>query len=114
MNIAERPSDITPTTLIVCVNLRLRADQPSCAGRGAVEQADALERGIHERRINVKVERIRCLGHCPVGPVLRLAPAGAFFSRVEPQDIGEVLDRLEKACGILPPADSEPPPAPGS
>ena len=113
MNIAERPSETRPTTLIVCVNLRLRADQPSCAGRGAVEQADALERGIRERRINVKLERIRCLGHCPVGPVLRLAPAGAFFSRVGPADIREVLDHLEKTCGILPP-DSEPLPAPGS
>jgi (2Fe-2S) ferredoxin len=115
MNIAERKSDSKLTTLVVCINRRMAADIPSCAARGSLERAEALERGVALRRIDVKVERLRCLGLCDVGPNLRLVPGGSFFSRVGAEDIPEVLNYLEKACGIRPESPPEQPlPAPGT
>ena len=99
MEVSERSPSARPTTLVVCINRRLRADQPSCAARGAEALADALERGIAERCLDMRVERIKCLGYCQRGPNLRLAPGGAFFFAVGKDDLSAVLDRLETACG---------------
>jgi (2Fe-2S) ferredoxin len=115
MKIAERKSDSKLTSLVVCINRRLSMDMPSCAARGSLARAEALERGVAERRIDVKVERMRCLGLCDVGPNLRLVPGGSFFSRVGAEDVPEVLDYLEKACGLRPESPQEEPlPPPGT
>ena len=114
MQISDRPSAAKPTTLIICVNRRL-GDQPCCAARGGVEQADRLEDAIAERRLDVKVERVHCLGVCARGPNMRLAPGGAFFFGVLADDIPAVIERIEAACGRLPEVDPEgAPPSPGS
>lgn len=99
MEISEGPAAVRPTTLIICVNRRMRADQPSCAARGAESLADDLERSVVERRLDVTVERTKCLGHCRRGPNLRVAPGGAFFSGVGRGDLPAILDRLETDCG---------------
>ena len=115
MKIAERKSDSKLTTLVICINRRLSADMPSCAARGSVARAEALERGVEERQIDVRVERMTCLGLCDVGPNLRLVPGGAFFSRVAAEDVPEVLNYLEKVCGLrTEPSDEEPLPPPGT
>lgn len=105
VQISDRPSAARPTTLIVCVNRR-SGDQPSCAARGGVEQADQLESAIRERRLQVKVERVHCLGVCTRGPNMRLAPGGAFFFGVSAADIPAVVERIEAALGCSPEADS--------
>lgn len=99
MEVSDRFSRVRPTTLVVCVNRRLRADQPSCAARGAEGLADDLERGIAERRLDMKIERIKCLGYCQRGPNLRLAPGGPFFFAVGKDDLSTILDRLEIVSG---------------
>ena len=102
MEIYEGKGGVRPTTVVVCTNCRVRADQPSCGGRGAEVNLEALVKGIAERWIDVTVERIVCFGYCPRGPNMRIAPGGAFFFRVGPEDVPAILDRLEAACGVLP------------
>ena len=87
-----------PNTLIVCVNRRLEASGPSCAARGSEEIADALEKGVTERNIDVVIERICCLGHCAEGPTLRLVPGGSFLQGTRLEDVPALLDDLAHRC----------------
>jgi len=91
---------VSRKTLMICVNRRFRADQPSCANRGSMALADALEAGIQERRIDVVVERTVCMSHCPKGPTLRLAPRGKFILGKTIDDVADILDELENLCGV--------------
>jgi len=59
-------------TIVICTNLRPFTNQPSCAQRGSEALADWLEGEIETRGLNAKVDRSVCLGHCPVGPNVRL------------------------------------------
>lgn len=97
-----------PHRLLVCINRRFQVDRPSCAVRGSVALADAVEKGIAERRLNVEMERVVCLGRCPYGPAMRLAPGGEFFLGIAEGDIGGVLDALENACGARSDAEDAP------
>jgi (2Fe-2S) ferredoxin len=95
-----------PTIIMVCVNRRFRADEASCAKRGSEALADALEAGIHERRIAIKLERSVCMGHCQTGPTVRLAPGGHFYHGPKLGEAGAILDELEAICGLT---DATPP-----
>ncbi|MEQ8194871.1 MAG: (2Fe-2S) ferredoxin domain-containing protein [Rhodospirillales bacterium] len=88
-----------PTTLIVCVNRRFQSDKGSCAEKGSEALADTLAAGIETRRLNIALERIRCLGQCLHGPSMRLAPGGKFYLGVTPEDIPAILDEIESLCG---------------
>ncbi len=101
--------DPPPTTVMVCVNRRFRVDEASCGVRGSEKLADALESGIQQRRINIKLERSICMGHCLTGPTIRLAPGGRFFHGPTSEEIAAILDELEEKCGTLDPADSDAP-----
>jgi len=102
MKVRPGRPDATPNALVVCVNLRLRADAPSCAARGGIAIADALEHGVTARNLNVAVERICCLGLCTQGPNIRLAPGGAFYSEVSLGDVPAILADLEARFGRHP------------
>lgn len=84
---------------MICVNRRFRADEASCAARGSQALADALETGIRQRRIDIKTERSVCLGHCQVGPSIRLAPGGRFILGKTLDDVNDLLDELQLICG---------------
>lgn len=86
---------------MVCINRRFRADEASCAKRGSEKLADALEHGIDERGINIKLERSICMGHCQTGPTVRLAPGGRFFHGPSLGEVGSILDILEDLCGTV-------------
>jgi len=90
----EPPTEIIPKTVLVCVNRRFRGDQPSCAQRGSEEIADAIERGI-----DIKVERIICLGQCKKGPTIRFAPAGRFILGTALEDVPALINELHDKCG---------------
>ena len=92
---------VRPKFLMICVNRRFRADEASCAARSSVEMAGAIEAGVVERRIDIKVERSVCMGQCMNGPTLRLAPGGKFILGKSPSDVAEILDELEQTCGVL-------------
>lgn len=90
-----------PHTYAICVNRRFGTDKPSCAGRGSELIADALESGVKERGIDVKIERLVCFGMCMDGPNGRLIPGGAFQKGIKKEEVPGVLDELERVCGTV-------------
>jgi (2Fe-2S) ferredoxin len=85
-------------SLLVCVNHRKSANQPSCAGRGSEQIAKTLEDEIALKGLNIQLERIHCLGACEVGPNIKLVPKGAFFKQVSAQNINEVIGAIHQFC----------------
>lgn len=83
-------------SIIVCTNFRPFTNQPSCAQRGSKELADWLEREIKIRGLDVKIERSVCLGHCPVGPNIRL-PGEDFYHEATKDKLIPLLESLESS-----------------
>lgn len=97
-----------PKTLAVCINRRFNGDIPSCAERGSEDLADAIEKGIAQRRINARVERLTCFGCCPKGPNMRLVPGGGpFLHGVTADQVPAILDQLETQCGLREESDKD-------
>lgn len=97
-----------PKTLAVCINRRFGGDIPSCAERGSEALADALEKGIAERRINARIERMTCFGYCQKGPNMRLVPGGGpFLHGVTADQIPAIFDQLEAQCGLCEESDKD-------
>jgi (2Fe-2S) ferredoxin len=68
--------------LIVCINERLGTGQRSCVGSGSLDLISQLEAMIAAERLDVPIVRRECLGRCEEGPVIRIAPAGPFFTNI--------------------------------
>ena len=85
--------DPTPKRLLICINRRPNPTQPSCAARGSVEIADAIDAEIAARGLNISVERIVCLAQCHKGPTLRLA-GEEFIQGATSSDIEDILRRI--------------------
>ncbi len=100
--------DDRPTTVLICVNRRFKDDEPSCAARGSVAIAEAIERGVRERRIDIVTERFICFGQCDKGPTVKLAP-GDFILGTTLDMVDGILDQLETACGNKAEEDAGPP-----
>jgi len=86
--------DTKKKELLICINQRYSLDKPCCALRGGVEIADELEKRIEAHGLDIKTERINCLGQCQKGPVARIAPGGKFF-------FGMKIDSLDEMIGDL-------------
>ena len=91
--------------MLMCINRRYRSDQSSCAARGSLKVAKAMEDGIRRRCIALTTERLCCLGQCTKGPAMRLTPGGECFLGVTLADVPKLLDRLEREFGTRPQAD---------
>ncbi len=65
--------------LLVCTNLRTNPNQPSCAARGSLAMANALNQVIKKQNLAIEVEHTACLGYCEIGINLRLSPNGDFI-----------------------------------
>ncbi|GAB6039330.1 (2Fe-2S) ferredoxin domain-containing protein [Endothiovibrio diazotrophicus] len=85
------------TTLLVCIHRRF-TDEASCGGRGSEGLLERLEAEVARRGLAVKVEPIRCFSRCLTGPVVRIAPGGAFFEGVTEEQIPVIVDRLAAAA----------------
>jgi len=84
--------------VVVCVNM-MRGPRGKCCGlSGSPEIADALEKGIQERRLNVRIERIVCLGKCNDGPNLRYV-GGEFRQNLSLDDVPTLLEEFEQRAG---------------
>lgn len=81
--------------VIVCVNARANPDQPSCAARGGLEIADALERALLEGGLPLVLERFACLGRCNMGPNIKFSPGGQCLHHVRPNHLAPVLRAAE-------------------
>ena len=80
--------------IIVCVNHRVNPNNPSCGARGGIEIANSIEAVIADEKLDIRLERFKCLGLCEKGPNLRFAPDGRFFYGVATENMTEVLAEL--------------------
>ena len=75
-----------------------------CGGTGCTSSnseriIQLLEEEIQSRSLQdeVKVIKTGCFGLCALGPIMIVYPEGAFYSRVEPEDIKEIVsEHIEK------------------
>ncbi|MBF0294578.1 MAG: (2Fe-2S) ferredoxin domain-containing protein [Magnetococcales bacterium] len=84
-----------PVTVVACIKERVAGS--SCAERGGVALADAVEQELARQGLPIGVKRILCLGQCEQGPNLRIAPGGAFFHRMTMDRLGEVVEAARAA-----------------
>ncbi len=82
--------------LIVCVNQRLGTGQRSCVGSGSLDLISRLEAMLAAENLAVPVVRRECLGRCEQGPVMRIAPAGPFFTRIDESTLVTIIDQLRE------------------
>ncbi len=92
--------------VLVCVNRRLGAETPSCAGRGSERLAERLVELLAARGLDVPVETLLCFGACSRGPNIRLAPGGAFFHGVTEDDLPGLVAQVAETVAAGPPPDA--------
>jgi len=49
---------------------------------------------IAAENLAIPVVRRECLGRCEKGPVMRIAPAGPFFTGIDEQTLATIVDQL--------------------
>ena len=66
-----------------------------CVAYGATKLADALREEVKKRGLSEKVDvRINgCHGFCERGPLVLCHPQGFFYQRVQPADLGDILEQ---------------------
>jgi len=64
-----------------------------CRAGGSLEIVDAFEQELTERGLEKKVmiKKTGCRGFCENGPVMAIDPQDIFYSRVEPQDVTDIV-----------------------
>lgn len=65
-----------------------------CTSSGSQKIIQAFEDEIEATGLKdeVKVVRTGCFGLCALGPIVIVYPEGAFYSRVDPKDVKEIVD----------------------
>jgi len=66
-----------------------------CVAYGALKLADAVREEVRKRGLEDRLEvRINgCHGFCERGPLVLCHPHGFFYQRVQPSDVGEILEQ---------------------
>ena len=64
-----------------------------CRAGGSLEIVDAFEQELAERGLEkmVMIKKTGCRGFCENGPVMAIDPQDIFYSRVEPQDVTDIV-----------------------
>jgi len=86
-------------TLYVCVNRRFGMGTPSCAMRGSEKIMSMIKEELNKRGLSFPIEKIMCLGQCPKGPAMRIAPGGEFFLEARKDKVDEIVDWIEANMG---------------
>ncbi len=84
-----------PVRLVVCINERLGSGQASCVGRGNLGYIARMRGLIAAAGLDVTVVERECLGRCQEGPVMRIAPGGAFYTEIDESSLPRILADLE-------------------
>ena len=65
-----------------------------CHSSGSQKVLDVLNEQIaaHQLEKEVKVVRTGCFGLCSLGPIMIVYPEGAFYARVQPEAIPEIVE----------------------
>ncbi len=64
-----------------------------CSSSGSVQLCDEFEEQIKKNGLEkeVKIVKTGCFGLCALGPIVVVYPEGAFYSRVQKEDVGEIV-----------------------
>ncbi|MHC4127482.1 MAG: NADH-ubiquinone oxidoreductase-F iron-sulfur binding region domain-containing protein [Planctomycetota bacterium] len=85
----QKQADISKPCAVLCAGT-------ACQAGGCNTTIRAVKRHILENGLSSKV-RLRitgCHGFCEMGPFIWTQPQGAFYSRLTPEDVGPVLDKM--------------------
>ena len=76
----------------------IRAQVLICGGTGCTSSGSKLlieefenQLGAYDLHDEVKIVRTGCFGLCALGPVVIVYPDGTFYSRVEKDDVEEIV-----------------------
>lgn len=66
---------------------------PACSAAGSVQVLQELERELQARGASgsTQVTTCGCLGLCDEGPIMLAYPEGAWYRRVKPEDVAEIV-----------------------
>lgn len=84
-----------PLRMVVCINRRLGTGQRSCVGSGSLELINQLEAMVDAEDLDIPIVRRECLGRCEQGPVMRIAPAGPFFTEIDADQLPAIFEQLK-------------------
>ncbi len=78
--------------VFVCMQEKPK-DVPCCAAGASAAVLEALNNELAARglRDEVQVTTTNCMGTCENGPVVLAYPEGAWYSKVAPQDVPEIV-----------------------
>ena len=64
-----------------------------CTSSGGTKLIDEFEAQLKEQGLEneVKIVKTGCFGLCALGPVVVVYPEGAFYSRVQKEDVKEIV-----------------------
>ena len=65
-----------------------------CSSSGSAELIRLFEENIAKAGLDkeVKVVRTGCFGLCEMGPIVIVYPEGAFYSRIRPENVEEIVN----------------------
>ena len=66
-----------------------------CTSSNSEKIIEKLKEEISAKGLDQEVNVVRtgCFGLCALGPIMIVYPEGAFYSRVTPEDVPEIVDR---------------------
>jgi (2Fe-2S) ferredoxin len=97
-NIKEKKNMEKPEYhIFVCASFRTDGEAKGiCNKKGAVSLLPYIENEIIDRGLDAQVTSTGCMKLCEEGPVMVIYPQGAFYGKVESEEIvDEILDALE-------------------
>ena len=63
---------------------------------GSLDLVSRLEAMLATEDLAIPVVRRECLGRCEKGPVMRIAPAGPFFTEINEQTLATIIEQLRE------------------
>ncbi len=64
-----------------------------CVAYGSIKLTDAFREEATSRGLDIEVRPTGCHGFCERGPLVVVYPQKIFYQRVQPKDVGEILDK---------------------
>lgn len=83
--------------IFVCASFRADGDPKGvCNKKGSVSLLPYIENEILDRGLDAQITSTGCMKACDYGPVMVIYPSGAWYGKVESEEIvDEILDALE-------------------
>lgn len=74
-----------------------------CRAQKSLKLVEALDAAIKEQGLEEKVEikNTGCHGFCEMGPIMVIEPENIFYRNVKPEDVGEILSKLNASGGVV-------------